>query len=316
MRNSFGLAFLVLTLAGCGGEVGSDGESGDPFTIVNRNCQAFNPGYISLDSVTAPAWELFGEPAQLGSSVTAHQVWSGSGPSNFPHGVVYDGISVDERLNYAWSTANGTVFQPTSWWSYGRIVDGSTPDNHTVSVTSVCGTESRTVHVGKSYATAPKPSLTIPAGLGYVYPATAVPLGGAITRDATSCAASRAHLVGKEEDGTVVVDQTIAGNVNFFTATVKPKLTTNYTLTTYCTLASYATPQSTTAHVQVYVANSVCPAGESLATWAFCQTCPASFDWETPWTSPLTETACTKDEARQMAQSMGTNCTLSDGACS
>jgi hypothetical protein len=80
-------------------------------------------------------------------------------------------------------------------------------------------------------------------------------------------------------------------------------------------MATYAAPQSVTAHVQVYIANSVCPSGESLGTFAFCQTCPAAFPWETPWKSTILDTACDKPEAHSLAQALGTNCSLADGAC-
>jgi hypothetical protein len=83
-----------------------------------------------------------------------------------------------------------------------------------------------------------------------------------------------------------------------------------------CTRATYAAPSTVTAHVQVYGGGGGVCGGAAPSTYAFCQSCPGALDGEEPWTTTLIETACSESAARQGAQSMGTNCALSDGPCS
>ncbi|MGZ3438837.1 MAG: hypothetical protein ACXVDD_04955 [Polyangia bacterium] len=320
MRNDLCLALLVLAVAGCGGETSQNGESGDPFSIVNNNCKVANPGYISLDQFDAGSrrfvggvnYEVYGEPLSLHVDATAHALYPGSGPSQFPHTIVLDGVGQTEQLSYAW----GTTLLQTDLSIWGSTLEPSTADVHTASLTSACGTETRSLTITKIAATAPVPSLNVSAT--YVSSGASVDLTGATGLSYSTCVVARAHLVGRQDyDGKVVLDETYEPNQLYsWHKTVKPAIDTTYTLTMSCALAMYAAPQMVSKHVQVYGGNGAVCGGAAPMAWQFCQTCPSSVDFYPPWKTTLVETACSYADAKSGAQNMGTNCTLTDGPCS
>jgi hypothetical protein len=311
MRNHVTLALFLVTVAGCGGVTSQDGQSDDSLTghPIGNPCHVFNPGWISLDSVAARG--LYGEPLVVEIKATSHQPYPGSGPDYFFHPIVLDGVGYSKQILTMWQSN----LQQTTADILGAIVTPSMPGLHTVSLSSACGTETQAITVAPAAATAETPSLAVSAT--YVNPGTVVTLSCGSTPGATTCAEGRSHLVGKQDyDGKVVLDETYASTLYSWSKTVKPAIDTTYTLTTSCTLATYAAPQSITRHVQVYGGNGTVCGGAAPGVWQFCRTCPAALDSFPPWTSTLLEPGCSYADAKSGAQATGSNCTLSDGPCS
>jgi len=315
------LILAVLLVAGCGGVTSQDGESDDPlFTHpAPNNCHIFNPGYISLDGFDAGPrgtvgginYEILGEPLWLRVFATAHQTYSGSGPTTFSHPVTIDGATDSVWLRYAY----GLNLLQNDTWIFRAPVTSPSLVEHTVSLTSACGTETRTMIATPVQGVAPVPTLSVSAT--YVYPGTAVNLHGSSAPFAyNTCVNARAHLVGKQDyDGKVLLDETYEPNsLLIWDKTVKPVHDTTYTITSTCLYASNVTPQTVKAHVQVYEGNTAICGGAQPGTWQFCQSCPSSIFGS--WNTTLIETACSYTEAKNGAQSMGTNCSLTDGPCS
>jgi hypothetical protein len=313
---------ILIAVAGCGGVTSQDGEGGDSLTThpIGNPCHIFNPGYISLDgfdagprrTVGGAAYETIGEPLWVRVYSTAHATYPGSGPTMFDHPIVLDGTAQSEKLIYA----NGLNTQQSEDWMWGATVSSGSSDAHTVSLSSACGTETRTLTTSKIAATAPVPSLNVSST--YINPGTPVTLSGSSGGFSyATCLFGRAHLVGKQDyDNKVVLDETYEPNqLLSWSKTVKPEIDTTYTLTMSCALASYAAPQTVSKHVQVYGGGAVC-GGATPGTWQFCQSCPSNVSFYPPWTTTLIETACSYDDAKNGARAMGSNCSLTDGPCS
>jgi hypothetical protein len=61
---------------------------------------------------------------------------------------------------------------------------------------------------------------------------------------------------------------------------------------------------------------TACPAGETLQTHVFCQSCPAGIAGVPDYTSTYYVPACTYDAAQAYVQGLATNCEVDDDACS
>lgn len=163
--------------------------------------------------------------------------------------------------------------------------------------------------------TAPVPYLD--ASKTYVNPNDPVVLDGGATFAQSTCAFAKAHLVGIQEyDGKPVLDETWDPNLfHQFSKTVQPPQTVTYSLTMECTLAFYAEVRTVTKRVQVYPNGPSYCGGSPAVTAPFCMQCPAGIDGFPPQPVTYIETACSAADAKKAVQSMGTNCTVSDGAC-
>jgi hypothetical protein len=224
---------------------------------------------------------------------------------------VVDGQTVSAKLIYAdqWG------WHQNDPWIFRAPVTSTSLVEHIVSLSSACGTETRSVVTTPVQGVAPVPTLS--ANATYINAGTPVTLHGTHAPFTyATCVNARAHLVGKQDyDGKVVLDESYDPNgLLIFDRTVKPAIDTTYTITSTCTYATNATPQTVSAHVQVYGGGGVCN-GAQAGTWQFCQTCPSNVSFYPPWTTTLIETACSYTDAKNGAQSMGTNCTLTDGPC-
>jgi hypothetical protein len=131
----------------------------------------------------------------------------------------------------------------------------------------------------------------------------------------TTCISnSRVRLVGKQSyDNAIVVDATYDSNFYSKMVTVKPAISTVYTVTTYCNL-NKTLSNSASVTVTVFGGEYKCADGHPKPQYWFCRDCPYNAP---PLTNTLVATACTYDEAQQIAwsTSFGGACNIADGKC-
>jgi hypothetical protein len=264
---------------------------------------------VAPEGVTGQAgYEVYGEYSQWELYATANQ-FSYTGNNVFAVPGNIDNTDFTMWLSQGSNNNTGIVTGP---------ITPSSPVQHSVTLNTPCG--DRVVTTQPLTRTYPTAAPVAAVSVSSTYVNSGAPVLLTVKRQnvtPTTCVGgSLLRIVGKQPyDGNVVLDLTFSGGQFLSkTLTVKPRITTEYSATYYC-IIDPSIKSTAKATVDVYGPPlSQCPGNTPPPTFWFCRDCPYNTP---PLTNTIVQTACTYDQALQLASqtTFGGTCNLADGKC-